>query len=137
MEWWNKDRARQLISFDDMPFGATDIDGVTDHHGRIFVWYEVKHRGNEAPLGQKIALQNLVSLAAEARKHAIAMIVEHDIDNTQEDVVLNKCRIRELITSENMEWRPPKKLNLAGAMASAYINYWEKRNNVVRLQNRL
>lgn len=137
MEWWNRDRARQLISFDDMPYGATDIDGVTDHHGRVFVWYEAKHRQNEAPFGQKLALENHVRMAKDAGRHATAIIVEHYVDNTQSDVKLCDCMVREVFTTEGLKWRPPHAPITAGQYADAYIKYWEKRNNVVRVQNRL
>lgn len=99
----------------------TDIDGVIEYQDRIWVLYEAKLSGKEVPYGQRLALARFVSDAAKAGKMAIAMIVGHENEDPCDDIILRDCYVRELITTENCTWRPPKWRITAKEMTDAYI----------------
>lgn len=126
-EWWNVDRARQLISFAGMPEGVTDIDGFTEYHDFVRIWFEVKNGDKDSPLGQKLALQRLVDDSKKAGKFAMAMIVEHYVDDPLQDIPLKDCNVREIYTTFNGKWRPPREQITAGQLQKAFIDYCESK----------
>jgi len=122
----NPNRGKQLIRFDGIKYEnitPTDFDGVVEYHDRIWVLFEAKLAGKEVPYGQKLALARFVADAGRAGKCAIAMVVDHYSDNPADDIILRNCYVREIITTENLMWRPPKRRITAKEMADAYINY--------------
>ena len=126
-DWWNVDRAKQLISFTGMPTGVTDIDGFTEYHDFVRIWYEVKYMDKESPLGQKLAYERLVKDAKEAGKYALAMIVEHAVHDPMQEVPLKDCNVREVYTSDELRWRPPRQEITAGELQKAFIAVCERR----------
>lgn len=124
----NANRGRQLLRFDGFRYGSitpTDIDGVIDYHDFVWVLFEAKLAGKDVPRGQKLALERLIQNAKRARKHGIAMIVEHNVEDCTKDIILRDCMVREIITTENMKWRPPRRSITAKDMSDAYINYYD------------
>lgn len=123
-----RERAKQLINFDGMnPWGKampTDIDAMIDVHGKLLVLFEVKYREKHVPEGQRIALENLVKIARAAKKHALAVVVEHSVDNPDEDIQLSGLPVREIYCTEEMEWRPPRQRLTAREIADCYIKHF-------------
>lgn len=120
----NPNRGKQLIRFDGIQYGKitpTDFDGVIEYQDRIWVLFEAKLTGKEVPDGQKKALARFVADVGKAGKCAIAMIVDHTTDNPADDIILRNCNVREIITTENLKWRPPRWSITAKEMADAYI----------------
>lgn len=123
----NVNRGRQLLRFDGFRYGSitpTDIDGIIDYHDFVWVLFEAKLTGKEVPRGQRIALERLIQNAKRARKHGIALIVEHNVGDVNRDIILKDCMVREVYTTEKMQWRPPRWPITAKDMADAYINYF-------------
>ena len=123
----NENRGRQLLRFDGFQYGnitPTDIDGHIDYRDHVAVFFEAKLKGKDVPRGQRIALERLVKDAGCAHKHGIAVIMEHDVSDCTKDIWAVDCRVREIYTTENMAWRPPKWPIKAKEMADAYINYF-------------
>lgn len=123
----NANRGRQLLRFDGFRYGSitpTDIDGVIDYHDFVWVLFEAKLTGKDVPRGQRLALERLIQNAKRARKHGIALIVEHGVEDCTRDIFLKDCMVREVYTTENMKWRPPRWAITAKGMADAYINYY-------------
>lgn len=120
----NPNRGKQLIRFDGIKYGnitPTDFDGVIEYQDRIWILVEAKLAGKEVPYGQKLALARFVKDSGKAGKHAIAMIVDHTSENPLDDIILRNCFVREIITTENLLWRPPKWRITTKEMADAYI----------------
>ena len=107
----NENRGRQLLLFDGLRYGnitPTDIDGLIEYKNHLWIVYEAKMTGKDVPRGQRLALERFIADVRAANKHGIAMIVEHDVKDTGEDIHLRDCNVREIITTENLIWRPPK-----------------------------
>lgn len=124
----NPNRGRQLIRFDEMRFidniTPTDIDGAVDFKGKIFVYFEVKHKDAPVPYGQRLALERFVQTAKQANKHGIAIVCEHEVDDAQKDVFLKDCNVREVYTSERLRWVPPKWKITAKEAADVYLRHY-------------
>lgn len=123
-------RGKQLLRFDGMRFldsiTPTDIDALIEVRNQIVVFFEAKLKDKEVPFGQKLALERLVRNAGRAGKHAIAIIGEHNVTDPSEDVFLKDLLVREVFTTEQMQWRPPKRKLYAKEAADVYIRYFYK-----------
>jgi hypothetical protein len=123
-------RGKQLLRFDGMRFldsiTPTDIDALIEVRNQIVVFFEAKLKDKEVPFGQKLALERLVKNAGMAGKHAIAIIGEHNVTDPSEDVFLKDLLVREVFTTERMQWRPPKRKLYAKEAADVYIRYFYK-----------
>lgn len=122
-----KHRAKQLLLYDGMRYGSitpTDIDGLIDYHNRITVFFEVKTKGVPMPYGQRVALSRMLEDARKAGKHGIAIVAEHEVYDTNKDVLLKDCQVREVCTTEEPNWRPPKFPCSVKRMTDSYINFF-------------
>ncbi|MBO4556034.1 MAG: hypothetical protein J5706_04675 [Elusimicrobiales bacterium] len=131
-QYRNPERGRQLILFDGLQYGdmsPTDIDGILDYKNRIWLIFEAKLADAPMPRGQRLALERLVQDAGEAGKHGIAMVVEHFVYDTDRNVTLANCRVREIYTTEHRRWWPPYKLMTAKEMVDTYVNYYYKEDS--------
>ena len=121
-------RGRQLLRFDGMRFlntiTPTDIDAMIEVKDTVLVFFEVKLREKGVPMGQRIALERLVKDAKRAGKHAIAIVCEHDVDDSQQDVYLKDLNVREVYTSEKLMWQAPNWSITAKQAADYYIGYF-------------
>lgn len=123
-------RMKQLIDFEGMcsddDFGRImpmDIDGLIEFKDNGYMFYEVKYKDAETPLGQRIALERLVKDTSLGGKKCVAIIVEHSIGDTDENVILSNCMVREIYTSTNREWVMPSKVMTAGEYTDLIICY--------------
>lgn len=111
----NRDRAKQLLAFDDLCFGKnknlrpTDIDLSMDWQGRSFVFVELK--GGTAPLtmGQKLHLQGLVNGLRAGSKGAVAILANHDTPDTAHDVKCAEARVTQFYDGKAGRWEKPEK----------------------------
>lgn len=120
-----KDRGCQALRFDGMIYQnitPTDIDGLMELHNKAWIVFEAKHRNANCKYGQKLALERFCADVTNAGKHCLVMIVEHDVDNVTDDVFLNPLPIREVMTSENMNWHQPVRPTVVGEAVFLYIS---------------
>lgn len=127
----NRQRAKQLISFEGMELGErvwpTDFDAVIEWKGRAWLLFEVKHGSKPMPYGQRLALERFVADCASGGKQAIAVVVEHEVDDADKDIRLAECSVREVFPQGELKWRPPKRrMNAKEAMVD-YIGYVDGR----------
>ena len=125
----NVNRGRQLLRFDGLRYGnitPTDIDGLIEYRNQLWLMFEAKMEGKDVPQGQRLALERFIQNIRIAKKHGIAMIVEHDIQDTGKDIYLKDCKVREIITTENQTWRPPKYEITVKDITDMYIGYYER-----------
>ena len=124
----NVKRAQQINDFHGVRFGnitPTDIDGLIEYHNKAWIIFEIKYKDAQLPYGQRLALERMVKDFTTAGKKAMALVVEHFIDDTSEQVDAAECFVREVFHSDNLTWQPPKyKIKLA-AMTAAFFNYIE------------
>lgn len=96
---YNKARSQQINDFGNMAYGnitPTDIDGLIEYKDKGYIFYEIKYGDKEVPRGQRLALQRLIDDIEKAGKIGCVVIAEHDIQDTDESVPLDGCRVREL-----------------------------------------
>lgn len=121
-------RAQQIIDFSGIRYGKctpTDIDGLIELNGEVFVFIEYKFDDKEMPYGQRLALERLVDIVGDA-KPAILIIAKHqkppeqDIDGANATVVKIRTK-RQWIT----EWVEGKTVR---EVADTFINrkYYDK-----------
>ena len=125
----NRNRARQLVSFRGMNLGdgrwPTDFDAVIDWDDRAWLVYEVKHGDAPMPPGQKKALTRFVNDIESSLKPAIAMVVEHHVDDPSVDIELSECNVRSVYYDG--VWKPPKKPTTAGELTVDFISHIERK----------
>ena len=125
----NPNRGRQLLRFDGMQYGTitpTDMDGIIEYHDTLWVLYEAKIAGKDVPQGQRILLERFIRNTKKAGKYGIAVIAEHTIQDTGMDIYFGDCKVRELITTDNQTWRPPKFDVSVKQITDLYINYYKR-----------
>lgn len=95
----NNKRAKQVIEFIGLKYGnctPTDIDGFIEKDNKIFVFFELKYKEEELPIGQKIALVRLVDNLQRAGKKSILYVGRHNIKNTKENVVAADVEVTDI-----------------------------------------
>ena len=102
----NRNRAKQLLSFDDMQYGRcrpTDIDLSMDFQGKAFVFGELKMNRVPLTLGQKLHLQALVNAILAGGKKAVAVLAWHDTHDTDGDVHVAQAHVAEVYRGARWE----------------------------------
>lgn len=132
MEDWITEpaRASQIIDFSGLKYKTvsfTDIDALMEYKNRAYIIVEVKYLDKELPFGQQLAIERMVQDAARNGKHAIAIVAEHDVEDTQQSVYLQLCNIRCLYTSVEQKWRKPKYDLNVGKFVSEYLSWLDSR----------
>lgn len=100
------DRLRQPVIFKGINFGTifpTDVDGLIEYHNKAYIFFDVKYKDKEVPIGQKIALERLVK--DTAHKESIALIIEHEEKDTNKGVMVKDCVVREIYYCKEKKWR--------------------------------
>jgi len=119
-------RAQQINNFHNLRFGnitPTDIDGLIEYHDKAWIVFEIKYKGAQLPFGQKLAIERMINAFTAAGKKAMALVVEHNVDDTNNSVDCAECFVREVYHSDNPTWQPPKWKIKLGKMAEAYIKH--------------
>lgn len=104
------DRAQQINDFKGLKIGnitPTDIDGFIEYQDKANIFFEVKYRSKELPYGQQLALERLANDSIKSGKKSIVIVVQHDVEDTNLQVDVSTCYVREFFLYK--KWRPPKK----------------------------
>jgi hypothetical protein len=105
----NEARARQLNDFNGLmtegKMGATDIDGLVEYKNKAYMFLELKYQGKELPFGQKLALQRLVEDTGRSGKYSVALVIDHDVQDTNQNIVVAECFVREVYFFQEHKWR--------------------------------
>lgn len=107
-------RGRQLLRFDGLEYDSNitpmDIDGLIEYHDNKRVLIEIKLKNTPVPKGERIALERLVNDFARLGKKSIAIIADHDVFDTKQDVFVRDCLVREIYHSDEKYWREPNRM---------------------------
>lgn len=125
----HKTRARQLLLFDWMQYGnitPTDIDMTIEYKDRARIFVEVKGRTKDVPIGQRLLLQRFVDDFRASGKDAIAIIAEHEVDDSSKDIHIKDCSVREIYYKKRADdagcnWRKPHGAFTVKQLADAFI----------------
>lgn len=122
----DKRRAQQINDFSGLRLGnitPTDIDGLIEYHDKAWIVFEIKYKGAQLLFGQRLAIERMTNAFTAAGKKAMALVVEHNVDDTDNSVDCAKCFVREVYYGDSPTWRPPKrKINLREAI-DEYFEY--------------
>jgi len=91
----------------------TDIDGFYDHNGTHFIYIEVKSKGKDMTMGQRIALERLCDATQRAGVHSIVLVAEHDTDKV---IDVGNCTVVKYRFKGN--WREAKPCTVKKALFS-------------------
>lgn len=92
------------VSFDGMEYRLngrklvpmSDIDGLTDAHGKGWILYECKHGDSMPPAGQLLTIERLIDGLTEGGKPAVAYVCSH---GDCETVLLKDCIVTAYYTT--------------------------------------
>ena len=110
----NRDRVKQVIDFTSVQNGKMhpmDIDAVLEFDNRILILIEVKFKGNDIPTGQKLTLERICDAwhkkdiqktREQERSKAIVLKVEHNFNNDNVNIPLDKCYLTSIYY--NKKW---------------------------------
>ena len=128
-------RASQVLDFTRIlspPYAPTDIDGLVEWKDKAYVIIECKHGDKEMSLGQKIAIERMTKDFSKAGKRAVAIVVEHNVDNIQESVMVGSQLVREVYYDSQGRWRKPSHEMTAREAINDFIQYVEDENGNIR-----
>lgn len=120
----HKKRFKQSILFKGLNHGKlypTDLDGLLEYKNKGYIFFEVKGKEAEVKTGQKIALERLVKDTGE-NKLSVAVIMDHEVTDPEDDIILKDCTVREIYTSEYTQWRKPKPKFRGNYTADLFFN---------------
>lgn len=105
------DRAQQINDFRGLIYGKitpTDIDGLIEYKDKAYVVIEVKYGQKELPYGQKLAIKRMMD-DLSVKKHTLAIVCEHTVRDTTDQVNVAECKVREVYFGHQHErkWRSP------------------------------
>jgi hypothetical protein len=122
-----RQRAKQINDFRELLYCGeitpTDIDGMIEYHNNAYVFFEVKYNGADVPFGQRKAIARLVDDVKAAGKKAVALIVNHQVDNPDDDVPVGSCLIREVYYCDDPKWKPLSKPTTAKEYIDRFLKY--------------
>lgn len=124
-------RASQVLDFTGIlppPYAPTDIDGLVEWKNKAYVIIECKHGNKDMSLGQKIAIERMTNDFSKAGKRAVAIVVEHDVDNIQQSVMVGNQLVREVFYDSQGRWRKPSHEMTAREAINDFIQYVEDKN---------
>lgn len=81
-----KDRFKQSIDFSGVgsdKIHPTDIDAILEFNDRYLFMFEVKLKGVEVPVGQKLALERIADSWEETKGPAFVVYCEHNTDPSE------------------------------------------------------
>jgi beta-xylosidase len=124
-------RASQVLDFTGIlkpPCAPTDIDGLVEWKDKAYVIIECKHGDKDMSLGQKMAIERMTKDFSKAGKRAVAIVVEHNIDNVQQSVMVGEQIVRQVYYDNQKEWREPNYIVTAKEAINNFIKYVEGQN---------
>ena len=102
----NEKQIKKVIDFTGLQNGnihPSDIDAVFEFNDEILILIEVKYKGSEIPIGQKLLLQRLCD--SWHTNKSIVLFVEHNHLNDNENIPLDKCFVKKIYYKEKWEKR--------------------------------
>lgn len=115
---------KQLLRFDGISYGNVtpmDIDGFIEWHDKKRVMLEIKLQNVPILTGERLALERMVDDFARLGKESMAVIADHKVFDTNEDVIVRDCLVREIYHSRERIWRPTKMMMTVGMLLDSFL----------------
>ena len=103
----NTKQVRQSIDFTNIQSGKihpTDIDVVLEFDNEVLILLEVKRKGNEIPIGQRLVLERISN--AWHTKKSVVLYVTHSFKNDDKDIPLSECNVESIYIDK--KWKKAK-----------------------------
>ena len=126
----NRENAAQLIDFAGLKFGLcspTDIDMSIDWRGLTFVFVEIKRKGMQLTIGQRLHLEGVVKAINAGGKHAVALFAHHQDIPVGEDVFAADCIVHSAYGSDEC-WVRIEDTNVKDYMKKIYVHHLNRNN---------
>ena len=98
----NREMAKQLVDFSELKYGRitpTDIDGLLEWREKnVIVFMEFKYEDAELPVGQKMALEEIVKCLRKTGKKAYALVCSHHVGDPDMDINAGAALVREYLS---------------------------------------
>lgn len=89
----NSNQVKQAIDFQGFENGLihpSDIDAVLEFDNKVLILMEVKRKGNEIPLGQRLLLERICDAWHSDGRVGIILLVEHRVFDATIDIPLSE-----------------------------------------------
>lgn len=102
------------------------MDACYEYHDKGYLFVEVKYKCKRVPDGQRIFLERITKRLALTDVKAVAIIVDHEVEDPKEIVDLYDCKVRKIFWGHKGDWSLPKKPCTAGEFIQSYQTLLEK-----------
>jgi len=100
----NANKVVQAIDFTGVQNGSihpSDIDAVFEFDNELLILMEVKYKGTDIPIGQRLMLERICN-SWHTNKSTV-LKVEHDYDGN-DNIPLDKCYVRKIYYKPTKHW---------------------------------
>ena len=113
------ERIKQIVSFEGLDFKGshpTDIDGLLEFNGKLFIFFEIKLKGTDLPKGQRIAYENIAIMLSQIA-NCVVIVSEHSCYDTKETIIAANTIVKEYwhqggwIDNSGVEWTLKELIN--------------------------
>ena len=119
------ERMRQNKDFRNLKlngFTPTDIDAAYELKERVYIFIELKQKGQTVPQGQMRMLMSLVNSLTTLGKHCLFAVAEHDT-MPEQDIDVGNCEVVEMYYSKDGKVVCKRDINKTlYAICSGWIN---------------
>lgn len=128
----HRNAAKQIVDFSGIRYGKitpTDVDGLIEYHRLgAYAFFEFKYYlAAEMPMGQAIALTEMVDDLERSGKHALLVLCVHRVTNPEQDIDAAAAEVKKFYWRH--EWRNPvPSLKTLKALLDRYF-WWVDRKN--------
>ena len=130
----NSKQTKQGIDFTGLQNGKihpTDIDAVLEFSNKVLILFEMKRKGNNIEVGQRLALERICNNWSRMGKVAFAIKVEHSFNNDDLDVPIELCEVTEYYIGNRYGWNKPRNKTVKGFLNAIGEKYEEPKLNFV------
>lgn len=120
------DLIRQPIDYNAIatyPLAPTDIDGILDVDGRGYIIIEVKRGHTQMPMGQQIALENMVKDFQKAGKKAVLILLRHEEHDPTQVIYAAFLPVSGIYDGKG--WRKPRTDCMAHEFVKQTVAMWK------------
>ena len=103
----NSKQVKQAIDFSGIENGKihpTDIDVVLEFDNEVLILMEVKRKGNNIPVGQRLVLERIAN--SWHTDKVVVLYVTHEFKNDGKDIPLKECNVESVYLKG--KWKPAK-----------------------------
>lgn len=119
----NSKQVKQAIDFSGIESGKihpTDIDVVLEFDNEVLILMEVKRKGNEIPVGQRLVLERIAN--SWHTDKVVVLFVTHNFKNDDKDIPLKECNVDSVYWKGN--WKPSKRQISLTDTLKGFSNLW-------------